>query len=270
MVCLHVGGCERSGVNAADLNGMVFILSDEYRSAVNLLDTDQPLMAGYWVKGPRTIGYNWTELGSGMKIERTKIDGAIYTEIVHNCDVGFSQTNGEYARIYQPCDTAADIKRWYPLETANLSGRWVTILNKPYEPEAHVVLRFEPGLTPPETLLGHLRLHRTWTRSRLDSRRHLRCVVSLSLRGTAPAGALNSDVESRCGAQSGRRAAVLADSAEPGELAWCRVVVNAKTALAFRSRFPGDAAQQLGRRDAQPARELDESVELRHAFGLLE
>lgn len=28
-------------------------------------------------------------------------------------------------------------------------GRWVTILNKPYEPEAHVVLRFEPGVTPP-------------------------------------------------------------------------------------------------------------------------
>lgn len=29
-------------------------------------------------------------------------------------------------------------------------GQWVTILNKPYEPEAHVILRFEPGVTPPE------------------------------------------------------------------------------------------------------------------------
>jgi len=29
-------------------------------------------------------------------------------------------------------------------------GRWVTILNKPYEPEAHVILRFESGVTPPE------------------------------------------------------------------------------------------------------------------------
>jgi hypothetical protein len=29
-------------------------------------------------------------------------------------------------------------------------GRWVTIFNKPYEPEAHVILRFEPGVTPPE------------------------------------------------------------------------------------------------------------------------
>jgi Transglycosylase SLT domain len=28
-------------------------------------------------------------------------------------------------------------------------GRWLTILNKPYEPEAHVILRFEPGVTPP-------------------------------------------------------------------------------------------------------------------------
>jgi hypothetical protein len=29
-------------------------------------------------------------------------------------------------------------------------GRWVTILVKPYEPEAHTVLRFEPGVTPPD------------------------------------------------------------------------------------------------------------------------
>jgi hypothetical protein len=28
-------------------------------------------------------------------------------------------------------------------------GRWVTILNKPYEPEAHVILEFMPGVTPP-------------------------------------------------------------------------------------------------------------------------
>ncbi len=28
-------------------------------------------------------------------------------------------------------------------------GQWVTILNKPYEPEAHVVLKFMPGITPP-------------------------------------------------------------------------------------------------------------------------
>jgi hypothetical protein len=29
------------------------------------------------------------------------------------------------------------------------AGRWVTILNKPFEPEAHVILRFEPGVNPP-------------------------------------------------------------------------------------------------------------------------
>jgi hypothetical protein len=28
-------------------------------------------------------------------------------------------------------------------------GKWVTVLNKEYEPEAHVILRFEPGVTPP-------------------------------------------------------------------------------------------------------------------------
>jgi hypothetical protein len=30
------------------------------------------------------------------------------------------------------------------------AGQSVTILNKPYEPEAHVILRFEPAVTPPE------------------------------------------------------------------------------------------------------------------------
>ena len=30
------------------------------------------------------------------------------------------------------------------------AGRWITILNKPFEPEAHVILRFEPGVTPPD------------------------------------------------------------------------------------------------------------------------
>ena len=29
-------------------------------------------------------------------------------------------------------------------------GQWVTILNKPYEPEAHVILKFMPGVTPPD------------------------------------------------------------------------------------------------------------------------
>jgi hypothetical protein len=29
-------------------------------------------------------------------------------------------------------------------------GRWVTVLVKPYEPEAHTVLKFMPGVTPPD------------------------------------------------------------------------------------------------------------------------
>ena len=120
MVCMSYGGCDRSGVNETDLNGMVFILSDEYPSVVNLIGTDQPFLSGQWVRGPQAIGYNWTELGSGMKMERVKVDGAVLSEIDHSCDVGFSQTNGEYARTYQPCDTGADVKRYVPIDTASL------------------------------------------------------------------------------------------------------------------------------------------------------
>jgi hypothetical protein len=120
MQCVRPGGCDRSGVNIADMNGMVFVLSDEYRSAVNLLATEQPFLAGSWVRGAQTVAYNWTELGSGMKMERVKVDGAVRDEIDHNCNVSWSAANGEYATTYQPCDTAADIKRYFPLDTAAL------------------------------------------------------------------------------------------------------------------------------------------------------
>jgi hypothetical protein len=39
------------------------------------------------------------------------------------------------------------------------SGEWVTVLVKPYEPEAHTVIEFMPGVTPPE--------HRYWGTSGL-------------------------------------------------------------------------------------------------------
>ena len=127
MVCMSFGGCDRAGVNIADLNGLSFVLSDEYRSAVNLIATEQPFMAGSWVRGPQTIAYNWTELGSGMRMERVRIDNGTFAELPHNCDVDWSPANGDYARTYQPCDTAADIKRSFPIETANLGDGAHTI-----------------------------------------------------------------------------------------------------------------------------------------------
>ena len=127
MVCMSWGNCDRSGVNIADLNGLSFVLSDEYRSAVNLLATDQPFMAGAWVRGPQTIAYNWTELGSGMRMERVRVDNGTFAELPHNCDVDWSPASGDYARTYQPCDTAADIKRYFPIETANLGDGAHTI-----------------------------------------------------------------------------------------------------------------------------------------------
>jgi hypothetical protein len=122
MVCLEIEpGCDRTGVNETDLNGMVFILSDEYTSAVNLTNTGSPFFSGQWVRGAQSISYNWTELGSGMKMERVYVDGAVRNEINHNCNVGTSQANGEYALVYQPCDAAADIGRSFPFETASVA-----------------------------------------------------------------------------------------------------------------------------------------------------
>ena len=54
-------------------------------------------------------------------MERVKVDNGTLVELPHNCDVGWSPLNGEYARSYQPCDTAADIKRSFGLDTATLA-----------------------------------------------------------------------------------------------------------------------------------------------------
>ena len=107
MICANSGGCDRSNYNAVDLNGIVFTLRDWQDSKVEWTDTGSDLMQGRWVKGPQNVTWQASEQGSGMRMERLRVDGAEpwHFDHVHACDTSSDQTNGEFARIFPPCPT---------------------------------------------------------------------------------------------------------------------------------------------------------------------
>jgi hypothetical protein len=120
--CVRAEGCERSGYNAVDANGFVFILSDDSPSQVELTN-GSPLMEGQWVKGSQNATFNVADLGSGLRWERLRVDGAQLWAWDHGpeCDTSASQVNGEWARSFQPCPTGGPWGRAVGLNTASLS-----------------------------------------------------------------------------------------------------------------------------------------------------
>lgn len=121
--CVRAEGCERSGFNATDANGFVFILSDDSDSQIGFTETSSPLLSGQWVRGSQNVTYNVSDLGSGLRWERMRIDGAQRWAADHGseCNTSGSQVNGEWARSFQPCPTGGPWGRSVPLDTASLS-----------------------------------------------------------------------------------------------------------------------------------------------------
>jgi hypothetical protein len=123
--CVRAEGCERVGYNAVDANGFVFILSDDSNSQVALTNTTAPLWAGEWVRGTQNATWNSSDLGSGLRFERLRVDGAQRYVLDYQasgaCNTSSSQINGEWARVYQPCPTGGPFGRSYTLATSTLS-----------------------------------------------------------------------------------------------------------------------------------------------------
>ncbi len=121
--CVRPAGCDRSNYNATDANGFVFILSDDSNSQVGF--TGGQLLTGQWVRGAQEVDWNSSDQGSGLRFERLRTDGAVrYTidyQAAGQCNTTWTQTNGEWARTYQPCPTGGPWGRAYSLDTTSLA-----------------------------------------------------------------------------------------------------------------------------------------------------
>jgi hypothetical protein len=122
MLCARAAGCDRSNYNAVDLNGIVFTLRDWQDSQVGFTNTGSDLLSGRWVKGPQNVTWQVSEQGSGIRMERLRVDGAERWSLDHGpeCDTSYDQTNGAFARVFQPCPTGGPWGRSYGLDTAGL------------------------------------------------------------------------------------------------------------------------------------------------------
>ena len=122
VTCFRPAGCDRSGENTADANTMALVLDDAAPVDLQLTNTSAPLLAGRWVRGTQTATYSWSDQGSGIRMEWIDIDGARKFTIDHwnECNTGASGPNGEFARVFQPCATAANIGRSYTFDSASL------------------------------------------------------------------------------------------------------------------------------------------------------
>jgi len=122
--CVRPAGCDRSNFNATDANTFIFTLADESASQVSLTHGGGPIMEGRWVRGAQTATYQFTELGSGIRAERIRIDGSERFAIDHagECNVGSNGAVGLFARTFQPCALAPNpTSRLYAFDTASLA-----------------------------------------------------------------------------------------------------------------------------------------------------
>lgn len=124
--CVRASGCDRTNFNAVDANTFVFILSDDQPSSAAF--TGGSILNGGWVRGGQGITWNSSDRGTGLRMERLRIDGnqVVENNYASQCNLGSSQANGEFARVFQPCPTGNGLlhtqpfEHSYGLETASL------------------------------------------------------------------------------------------------------------------------------------------------------
>lgn len=125
MQCVRPQGCDRTNLNLTDANTFLFVLSDESAPQIGFTDTGSTLMQGGWVRGSQSVNFSFSELGSGVRVERMRVDGAQRWEWDHwpECSgaIGTSAASGEWARTYQPCPAGGPFGRAVPLDTAGLA-----------------------------------------------------------------------------------------------------------------------------------------------------
>ncbi|HEU4907039.1 MAG TPA: Ig-like domain repeat protein, partial [Solirubrobacterales bacterium] len=119
--CVRPGRCDVSGDVKTDLNGLVFLLSDDSDSRVDFTKTSADFLAGRWVRGTHNVTFDVRDQGSGIRAERMLIDGALRWNHNHSCSTSWTGQNGEWARSYSPCPTGGPWGRSVGVDTATLS-----------------------------------------------------------------------------------------------------------------------------------------------------
>lgn len=128
LTCVRPAGCDRSNFNATDVNTIVFTLADD-QSAQVALTNGSTLMNGSWSRGAQSVSYNVADNGSGLRFERVRVDGTERYSYDYRgaCNLGASQANGEFARVFQPCPTGGPYAHGFTLDTTTLSDGSHTI-----------------------------------------------------------------------------------------------------------------------------------------------
>jgi hypothetical protein len=83
---------------------------------------DAPILQGQWLRG---VYWQSADKGSGMRVERVKVDGppvhVLDNQARSMCNATSTQSNGEFARNYQPCPTGGPWSNEWDLDTSTLS-----------------------------------------------------------------------------------------------------------------------------------------------------
>jgi hypothetical protein len=122
LTCVRPAGCDRANYNGTDVNTMAFTLVDDQNAQVGFTN-GSTLMSGAWSRGVQGVTYNDADNGSGLRWTYARVDGVERYRFDYRggCNLDASQSNGEYARVFQPCPTGGPYPVAFPLDTATLS-----------------------------------------------------------------------------------------------------------------------------------------------------
>lgn len=124
LTCFRPAGCDRANFNAVDANTIVLTLADRQDPKPSFVDS--ATVRGEWVRGYQPISWYESDQGSGLRFSRLKVDnatlgdGTIDYQANGGCDTGWTGSNGEFARRFNPC-TGGPYQRWYGLEAKNFA-----------------------------------------------------------------------------------------------------------------------------------------------------
>lgn len=121
LLCVREAGCDRKDYNAADSNTMLLTLADP--SPPTIAISEGALASGRWVTGDQPLSWSTSEVGSGIRYERLRVDGGerYLADYRSSCDLGTTEASGEFARTFQPCPRGGPFPHTSTVATATLS-----------------------------------------------------------------------------------------------------------------------------------------------------